>query len=211
LVDEHAELDVKRWLEAYNAKNPKHKKKYKLDLNTLMLIKFYIQQNCALTALKSQFLTYLLEKVGIKHPSSRTFKLLLDDALSKFKERVEEKLDSAHSIVLITDAWTNGKMEEYIALSVRTTNAIFGRETFTIDMMIIPGRNNAETNKLAIETMVNKFKFDKTKICGIVSDEGSPLVRLFKQVTNESLGIDNEDINDLLSFIYEEDEEEDED
>jgi hypothetical protein len=55
--------------------------------------------------------------------------------------------------------------------------------------------------------MVNKFGFDKSKIAGIVSDEGSPLIRLFKQVTNKSLGIGNDTGDDLLSFIYAEDEE----
>ena len=48
----------------------------------------------------------------------------------------------------------------------------------------MPGKHSAENCKLAIETIVNFFDFNKSKITAVVTDEGSNLLRLFKQLDN---------------------------
>jgi len=53
-------------------------------------------------------------------------------------------------------------------------------------MMLIPGAHNAETIKIAIQEMMNRYdKYDKGKIQGVVSDEGSSLVSLFSQLITD--------------------------
>ena len=49
-------------------------------------------------------------------------------------------------------------------------------------MVMMPGNHNAEHIKEAIESIANSFEFDKSKLCGTVSDEGSACTRLFKQI-----------------------------
>jgi hypothetical protein len=73
---------------------------------------------------------------------------------------------------------------------------------------MMPGPHSAEVIKSAIEQMVNRYDFDKSKIKGsssriglrslpsysdffkaVVCDEGSSLVRLFSQISNEKNGL----------------------
>jgi len=46
------------------------------------------------------------------------------------------------------------------------------------------GHHNAENIAKTIEIAVNEYNFDKNKIKGVVCDEGSALLRLFKQILN---------------------------
>ena len=48
--------------------------------------------------------------------------------------------------------------------------------------MVGDGHHNAENIAKTIETIVNDYKFDKNKIKAVVCDEGSALLRLFKQI-----------------------------
>ncbi len=50
-------------------------------------------------------------------------------------------------------------------------------------MIKINENHRAETIKAAIESIVNSYEFNKNKIKAVVCDEGSNLVRLFKQKT----------------------------
>ena len=59
-----------------------------------------------------------------------------------------------------------------------------------------PGPHNAENIKIAVEKIINQYTFDKSKIKGVVCDEGSSLVRLFKQLTS-FLGIEIDELEEI--------------
>ena len=59
--------------------------------------------------------------------------------------------------------------------------------------MVGDGHHNAENIAKTIETIVNDYNFDKNKIKAVVCDEGSALLRLFKQILNL-----DEDVDDFI-------------
>ena len=72
-------------------------------------------------------------------------------------------------------------MHDFIGLAVCVINNFFERKILILDITKMPGNShNAENIKEAIEAMINKFEFDKSKIIATVSDEGSAYLRLFK-------------------------------
>lgn len=75
-------------------------------------------------------------------------------------------------------------MSDFLALAASCSNSSFEKEIIVIGMMKmpIPGNHTAENIKICIEKIIGEYKFDKSKIVGIVSDEGSSLVRLFSQL-----------------------------
>ena len=48
------------------------------------------------------------------------------------------------------------------------TDNSLNQELVVIGMMKTPGKHNSETIKLSVETMVNSYEFDKSKIIGIL-------------------------------------------
>ena len=103
---------------------------------------------------------------------------LIPSLMDKLYNVIEQKLDDALVITLILDIWTNKVGADYIAVAVSSTNSSWNHEVFTVGMMLMPGAHNAETIKVAVQEMMNKYmKFNKGKIQGVVCDEGSSLVR----------------------------------
>jgi hypothetical protein len=84
----------------------------------------------------------------------------------KLRSAIENRLQVSLIICLIVDIWTNNFGVDFIALSAVTINKFFEKEFFVIDFMRMPGTHNSENIKLAIETMTNKYNFDKSKIRG---------------------------------------------
>ncbi|RNA01831.1 hypothetical protein BpHYR1_018372, partial [Brachionus plicatilis] len=81
------------------------------------------------------------------------------------------------------------------------------REFMIIGIIRMPGTHNAENIKLALESMINKYKFDKKKLNGITCDEGSSLIRLFKKILfdeDKNLSEKNE-IMSLYTYVIESD------
>ena len=68
----------------------------------------------------------------------------------------------------------------------------------------MPGRHTAENVKIAIEKITNTFSFDKTKIISVFSDEGSNLLKLFKQPSGVFY-IESDSIDDLIETDDDED------
>jgi hypothetical protein len=74
-------------------------------------------------------------------------------------------------------------------------NQGFKRKILNFSIMS-PGPHNAENIKIAVEKIINQYTFDKSKIKGVVCDEGSSLVRLFKQLTS-FLGIEIDELEEI--------------
>jgi hypothetical protein len=140
-------------------------------------------------------------------------------AMDKLYEILEHNLKHAVCACLIVDIWTNTVNADFIGLAAVLTDSQLEKEVHIINMMRMPGPHCAENIKIAVEKMVNKFLFDKSKIhCikfklkflfnsfnnssfiislffkAIVCDEGSSLVRIFSQIVNDKEGI--------CSFIF---------
>ena len=53
-----------------------------------------------------------------------------------------------------------------MGLAASITNCYFEKEIIVIGMMLMPGNHSAEFIKEAIEKLVNRYEFDKSKIHG---------------------------------------------
>ena len=105
----------------------------------------------------------------VEIPSYYSFrKKILPEIMEKFYDSVNKKLEEAYSICLITDIWTNKSNVDFIALGASITDAVFDKSIFIISMMPMQGSHNAENIKLCVETMVNKYDFNKEKISGMI-------------------------------------------
>ena len=76
-----------------------------------------------------------------------------------------DKLRSAQAVSLIVDLWTNKINKDFIALSAVIINKEWNRELLILDMRRMDGMgHNAENIQRAVEIMVNRYDFDKSKI-----------------------------------------------
>ena len=109
-------------------------------------------------------------------------KIILKNMFSFLNNQISNKLIDAKFITLITDIWTNVQMTDFLALGAAIVNAFFDKELLIIGMVRMLEAHNAENIKKAIESILNNLDFNKAKISAIVTDEGSSLLRLFKQI-----------------------------
>ncbi|RNA43669.1 transposase-like protein, partial [Brachionus plicatilis] len=158
------------------------------------LVKYFLTSNTAIAQLKNPYLRALLI-TKLPHPHTFT-KSILPRVFKKMKKNIEVKLKEAVFICLIVDLWTNPNMVKYLAICASMVYKNFAKELRVIGMERMQF-SNSESIKEAIEKCVNKYEFDKTKIAGVVCDQDSALVRLFRQ--NENLlfdeFIENADVN----------------
>ncbi|CAF0713084.1 unnamed protein product [Brachionus calyciflorus] len=94
-------------------------------------------------------------------------------------------------VTLFPDRWTSLNNTEFLGLGAQLTGVLLNKEVLILGMIDLIGEHSAENIQQAIETIVNEYDFDKSKIKGTVCDEGSSLVRLFGQLFfDENLPID---------------------
>ena len=175
------------WAKGYEIfKNENNFKPTKvLDKKKLCLVKFFLSSNIAMKALENK---YLREALSFKLSRYSFKEVILPEMIVFLKEKISRKLMQAEFICLITDIWTNVSMVDYLALGASIINSAFIKEILIIGMIKMPGVHNAENIKIAIESIINRLDFNKAKISSVVTDEGSNMLRLFKQI-NDSLYI----------------------
>jgi hypothetical protein len=88
------------------------------------------------------------------------------------------------------------QMSDFIGLSASITDKNFNKKLLFLGLDRMPGPHNAEDIKIAVDKIINQYTFDKSKIKGVVCDEGSSLVRLFKQLTS-FLGIEIDELEEI--------------
>jgi hypothetical protein len=154
------------WLNEFN-KDKSGSKSSQLDDATYDLIRYIISSNTALSQLENPFFQNLL-KEKMKLPCIKTFRnTKLPLVYKQLIDVIDQKLDNALTITLITDIWTNKIMADFIGLAAVIVNKFKEREFFVIGMMGMPGNHTAENVKYAIEHLVNNYKFNKLKCHGI--------------------------------------------
>ena len=81
-------------------------------------------------------------------------------------QAIQSKLRNSQFVFLITDLWTDFQMTDFIALAALIVDQDWNKEFLILDMKEMEGKHNAENVQIAIEKIVNKFDFDKSKIKG---------------------------------------------
>jgi len=157
------------------------------------------------------YLKELLKKAGITVCAKTVKNTILPEMVKKVKITLEEKLNKAIHIILIVDLWSNKQMTGFCGLAAMVTYENFERECFVIGLQRIYKRHTAENIKAVFEEIVNEYDFNKSKLKGIVSDEGSNLRRLFKQLADESdeSGDTDEADGDFVDLNFDSDEDDD--
>ena len=82
-------------------------------------------------------------------------------------EKIEKKLENAAYISLIPDIWTSKRMLDFCATAVSKMSETFQREILVVGMGKMPGNHYAENIKAIMETLINRYEFDKSKIKGL--------------------------------------------
>jgi hypothetical protein len=127
-------------------------------------VKYFISSNTAHSELENP---YLRDLIPFKVPCTETFsETIIKKVLEMVQDIILKKLNDAKSICLISDIWSNKQMLAFMGLVAIITNKYFGKELLVIGMIDMPLRHCAEDIKLAVETIVNSFKFDYSKING---------------------------------------------
>ena len=81
-------------------------------------------------------------------------------------QAIQSKLRNSQFVFLMTDLWTDFQMTDFIALAALIVDQDWNKEFLILDMKEMEGKHNAENVQNAIEKIVNKFDFDKSKIKG---------------------------------------------
>jgi hypothetical protein len=158
---------VREWYTQYALYTKNNDPNLIINDHQLNLIKYFISSNSALQELKNPNLISITIP-ELKMPSEYVFRnTLLPEVMKNLRKCQENKLNNAETISLMTDLWTNRANSDFIAVAASCSNSCFDREIFIIDMVRMEGRHTAENIKKAIEIMINKFEFDKSKISGI--------------------------------------------
>lgn len=174
--------NTRSWISSYVSFLKRDSQKWKSNENLILLAKYFLTSNSAIAELKNPFLRQMLT---FKLPCRDTFmNTVLPEIKDLIHKKIEEKLKEAKSVCLITDLWSNTSNSQYLALACSIVYNNFHKEIRVVGMVNTNGSSNAESIKICIEQIINQFEFDKTKIEGVVCDEGSALVRLFKQNEN---------------------------
>ncbi|RNA09933.1 zinc finger BED domain-containing 1-like [Brachionus plicatilis] len=181
LEKRHKNLD--NWQKSYLKHINRNSRKWNLDNNLSDLAKYFLTSS---TAMKELDNPYLRKMLNFEIPSQQTFKSnILPQLLQNINKSLEEMLNEAKSICLITDLWSNRSNELYLALAVSMVKNDHSKKIRIIGMTPTNGSSNAESIKVCIQRIINAFNFDKRKIFGICCDQGSSLLRLFRQNQND--------------------------
>lgn len=160
--------DFTAWNKSYNSfqTNTSHNK-YLIDEETLRIVLYFVARNAALSDFDSFAFRNLLIDYKKKIPCSKTFKTtVLNEIMGQVENKIEEMLKNSASIVIISDIWTSKSMLDFMGIAVNIIYPNFEKETRVIGLELMPGAHNAENIKIAIERIVNKYDFDKSRIYG---------------------------------------------
>ncbi|CAF0972744.1 unnamed protein product [Brachionus calyciflorus] len=117
----------------------------KLDPKMYHLVKFFIRNALAVKALEDKDLRQVFPKL-----------------IGKYS--FVEILINAEYVVLIVDAWSSKCKKEFVVVSAATIKKDLNRDVFILGLERLIGRHNAENLKKCIESIVNRFEFNKKNV-----------------------------------------------
>jgi hypothetical protein len=102
--------------------------------------------------------------VNINNPFTFRYKIL-PSICKLLYEAIEEKLNSCYSVSIIPDGWTGQYSNtEFLGVAFQITNGAFEKEIIIVGMEVMENGHSAEEVQKAIEKIVNKYKFDRSKV-----------------------------------------------
>lgn len=158
---------VASWLKKHN-KSINRVKECLIDQNMWTFLTYFLSSNMSITEMRKKEFQKLVS-LTVKCPSYETLRnKLLDVVLKRLFDLIEIRLSVATVITLITDLWTNSMNTRFLALAVSCTHLDTSKEIFVLDMREVSESATAENIKEHIESMINQFNFDKSKIIGLI-------------------------------------------
>lgn len=152
------------WYEKMKAAKNKPKERKVLSNETYNLIKFFISSDTAIAQMNNPYLRACI------HPNAQLFSpftfrfKILPEVFNQMNEEITKKLKECSSVTLIPDGWTG--TFEYLGLAAQLTNGAFEKEIIIIGMKVLTKGHAAEEVQEAIEKIVNRYTFDKSKVLG---------------------------------------------
>lgn len=191
---------LQKWLKDYAAvKNNPHNQ-IQLDKETLLLVRLFISWNAAAEGFDCLELREALQhNYKSKIPCAKTFStVLLEKVYLKIRSEIQKLFDDAISVCIISDIWTNKQSYDFMGIAASIVNSVYEKEVVVIGMELMKGSHCAENIKLAIESVINDYNFDKSIISGCSTDEGSAYVKCMKQITSKDLYTEEQNDDDVL-------------
>ena len=162
--DKHKQL--RDWYNLYSARDKTKCELTMISEEELDLIRYFISSNTALSQLENKHLQKILSN-KLKLPCIKNFRYkFLQKLMDDMHSVIEEKLEKAYSISISTDIWTNKANIDFCAVVASITNLNLDREIIVSDLTTIEGKHSAENVKVAVEKILNTYKFDKSKLHG---------------------------------------------
>ena len=169
--------NIAKWVDAYKADKNKNQATTKLNNAHILLAKFFVSSNVSVIACENKYLRAATKQSMGKFALTKN---ILPDLRKLIKEKHETKLTAAKYVNLILDIWSSVATVPYLGLGVSVMYPNFTRETFIVGLEEMQLPQNAENCKLAVETIINKLEFDKSKIPSATIDQVKNLLKLFK-------------------------------
>ena len=168
------------------------------------LTKYIITSNQATQELENPHLQSIFARHHITPVTEKNFVgNILPNVVAKMKNIITNKLRRCKHCTLLTDIWSSNQLVDILGCCCSLVYTDFTKETIVIGLRKMNGAHTAENIKEAVEAIVNQYEFDKSKIRGVVSDEGSNFVKWLRQLINENLDLEPEDLdNDYWSELF---------
>jgi hypothetical protein len=155
---------IREWLNLYDNRYNLHRAEISDQL--LTMIKFFVTSNTSLQQIENPYLLKLFPP-DMKIDKPDKFREMILKSASILHNAIENKLNEASFITLITDIWTDKQNLDYIGLAAKCIYPSYKKEIFVIGLNRMGVAHNAYNIKAKIEEMVNYYtKFDKSKIKG---------------------------------------------
>ena len=148
---------VSKWLMPFEEEFVKFKKI--IDDDTFNLLRAIISANLPLAILENEHFEKCL---NLALTSIKTFRnLILPRIYDLMIKAIVKKLENAKTVALITDIWTNKICADFLALAVLILNQNSKQELMVLGMEPMAGHHTAESIKVVIEDIVNRYEFNK--------------------------------------------------
>jgi len=106
-----------------------------------------------------------LQKAEMHVPNEKTFKAtILQKAIEKVEEFINEKLLFSTDIAVIFDNWATKQGKDFTSVAVMTCSENLERDCFVIGLEKMDSSHTAENIKTSLESVLNKYNYDKNII-----------------------------------------------
>jgi hypothetical protein len=154
--------ESRAWYHSYRSWNKNFK--YGLTNGQLNLVKFFVSSYQILSDLQNQHFRQLIDS-SIKIPSYVYFRnSFLPEVCEMLSKELETKLKEAKYVTIIPDVWEYNFVHR-LGLGATLVYDSFQTDLVILGIEVIAG-SSAEEVKPVIESIINRYSFDKNKITG---------------------------------------------